>query len=146
VRFRALLWAVRQARTLPPLPGARALGRAIEVDPLLPASFYAAIGRRVLGGLAVRADRLERLVASVRERARTGRFPVDAALASLAGLGLADLKHVLPALGYRVVVEGGVELYRARNRRAQMPQFPAGRRPAPGDGHPFAKLKELKFA
>src|SRR4029077_9461248 len=84
VRFRALLWAVRQGRPVPRLPGARALGRAIAVDPALPASFYAALGRRVVGGLAIRPDRLERLAAAA--RSRKSPFAGDAELAGLAGL------------------------------------------------------------
>ena len=53
---------------------ARQRGKAIAVDPELPASFYAAIGRRVIAGLALRPDRLERLAAAARTRARLGRF------------------------------------------------------------------------
>src|SRR4029077_20512804 len=86
VRFRALLWAVREGRRVPPLPGARALGNALAVDPTLPVSFYAALGRRVIDGLALRPDRLERLSAAARERSRSGPFAADAALASFAGV------------------------------------------------------------
>ena len=74
-RFRALLWAVRHGRAVPPLPGARHRGKAIAIDPDLPASFYAAIGRRVLGGLALRPDRLERLAASARTARVSGALP-----------------------------------------------------------------------
>ncbi len=47
VRFRALLWAVWHGRTPPKLPGGRRPGKAIAIDPDVPLSFYAAIGRRV---------------------------------------------------------------------------------------------------
>src|SRR6185503_14722856 len=67
-RFRALLWAIRHGRAVPPLPGPRHRGKAITVDPDLPQSYYAAIGRRVLDGLALRPDRLERLAAAARDR------------------------------------------------------------------------------
>ena len=60
LRFRALLWAVRQGRDTPALPSARRLAKVIEVDRDLPASFYAALGFFVADGLALRADRLER--------------------------------------------------------------------------------------
>src|SRR5439155_1558437 len=92
VRFRALLWAVRHGRVVPPLPGARHRGKAIAVDPELPISFYAAIGRRVLGGLALRPDRLERLAALARDRARAGRFRGDAELAAIAGIMPGELR------------------------------------------------------
>jgi ATP-dependent RNA helicase SUPV3L1/SUV3 len=142
VRFRALLWAIRQGRSVPRLPGGRALGKAIAVDPALPHSFYAALGRRVIDGLALRPDRLERLAATARRKMRGGPFVADADLAGLAGVTPSDLRRVLIGLGYRATVRDGVELFVARPRRLQR----AGRRLAHSDGHPFAKLKQLKFA
>jgi len=141
VRFRALLWAVRQGRPAPRLPGARSLGKAIAVDPALPASFYAALGRRVVGGLAIRPDRLERLAAAA--RSRKGPFAVDAELAGFSGVALADLPQVLAGLGYRAIVRDGAELFVARPRRPKPPRPHALTR---GEGHPFAKLKELRLA
>ncbi len=146
VRFRALLWAVRHGRAVPRLPGARSRGKAIAVDPDLPASFYAAIGRRVIAGLALRPDRLERLAAAARGRARLGRFAGDAELAAIAGVAPGELRGVLLALGYRAVIEEGDEFFIAKPRRRGAPP-PIGSRPKPPrEGHPFAKLKELKFA
>jgi ATP-dependent RNA helicase SUPV3L1/SUV3 len=146
VRFRALLWAVRHGRAVPPLPGARHRGKAIAVDPDLPASFYAAIGRRVIAGLALRPDRLERLAAAASGRARLGRFTSDPELAAIAGVAQGELRRVLLALGYRAVIEAGDEFFIAKpRRRGAGPQV--GSRPKPPrEGHPFAKLKELKFA
>jgi ATP-dependent RNA helicase SUPV3L1/SUV3 len=145
-RFRALLWAVHHGRAVPPLPGARQRGKAIAVDPLLPPSFYAAIGRRVLDGLALRPDRLERLAATASIRGRLGRFAAGAELAAIAGVATAELRRVLLALGYRAVVEEGDEFFIAgpRRRGAQL-ALHARPRP-PREGHPFAKLQELKFA
>jgi ATP-dependent RNA helicase SUPV3L1/SUV3 len=144
-RFRALLWAVRQGRPVPPLPGTRALGKALAVDPALPVSFYAALGRRVIGGLALRPDRLERVAALARERGRAGLLAVDAELAAHAGVALGDLRRVLLGLGYRALIRDGVELFVARPRRLNGAARVPARRSAP-EGHPFAKLKEVKFA
>jgi ATP-dependent RNA helicase SUPV3L1/SUV3 len=145
VRLRALLWAVWHRRAAPPLPGARNRGKAIAIDPDLPASFYAAIGRRVLGGLALRPDRLERFAAAVRSRARSGRFAVDAELAGLIGAAPEALRGVLLALGYRAVIEDGTEYFIARPRRRVLAQrLRAGAKPR--EDHPFAKLQELRFA
>jgi ATP-dependent RNA helicase SUPV3L1/SUV3 len=58
VRLRALLWVVSQGQLSPKLPGGRRSGKAIAIDPEVPLSFYAAIGRRVVAGLALRPDRL----------------------------------------------------------------------------------------
>ena len=144
-RFRALLWAIHHGRAVPPLPGARSRGKAITVDPELPPSFYAAIGRRVLGGLALRPDRLERLAKAARDRAPLGRFAADAELAALAGVAPGELRHVLLALDYRAIIEAGNEVFVARPRRRGAQ--PLRSRPRqPREGHPFAKLRELKLA
>jgi ATP-dependent RNA helicase SUPV3L1/SUV3 len=143
-RFRALLWAVRHGRGVPPVPGVRRHGRAIPVDPDLPVSFYAAIGRRVVGGWALRADRLERLAAALRQRARSGRFAADAELAATAGIAIGELRRVVTALGYRAVIQGEQEFFIGKPRRRDVPE--KIRRHIPRDGHPFAKLKELNFA
>jgi ATP-dependent RNA helicase SUPV3L1/SUV3 len=145
VRFRALLWAVHHGRAVPAVPGARSRGKAVAVDPELPLSFYAAIGRRVFAGWALRPDRLERLAAAARERARAGRFTGDSEMAALAGIGAAALPSLLRALGYRSVIADGEEFFVAGPRRGS--RQPARRGRPPGrEGHPFAKLKELKFA
>jgi ATP-dependent RNA helicase SUPV3L1/SUV3 len=144
VRFRALLWAVRHGRAVPPLPGARRQGRAVIRDPDLPDSFYLAIGWCPVDGLALRPDRLERLAAAARGKARNGPFAGDAALAKAAGVVPAALRSVLIALGYRAVIEAGNELFVSGPRRRGAPQ-PARVRRARHD-NPFAKLRELKFA
>ena len=145
-RFRALLWAVRQGRPLPPLPGAKAMGKALIVDPQLPASVHGALGRRVVDGLALRPDRLERVSAAARERGKAGPFAADAELAALAGIAAGDLRRLLLGLGYRMLVREGAELFVARPRRLNGAPLRGQRRGADPDGHPFAKLKQLKFA
>jgi ATP-dependent RNA helicase SUPV3L1/SUV3 len=143
VRFRALLWAIREGRAVPRLPGAKSLGKAIPADPDLPVSFYAAIGRRVIAGLAIRADRLERLAAAARAKARAGHFAVDAELAALAGIPVEAAPAILAALGFRI----------AAGKTESVVVAPPKRRPPPRteprrahEDHPFAKLNELKFA
>jgi ATP-dependent RNA helicase SUPV3L1/SUV3 len=147
IAFRALLWAVRYGRLVPPLPRGRKHGRAIPVDPVLPESYYAAIGRRIVDGLALTPDRLERLAAALRQRSRGGRFAADAELAAIAGIAAADLRRVLPALGFRTAAGQGDELVVARARRRRPARAESTRVPRPtGEGHPFAKLRELKLA
>ncbi|HVB17673.1 MAG TPA: helicase-related protein [Stellaceae bacterium] len=146
LRFRAMLWAIRHTRAVPPVPGLRNRGKAIAVDPALPPSFYASIGRRVIGGLALRPDRLERLVAAARVRARDGRFAADREMAALAGVAPENLRGVLLALGYRAVIQDGNEVFIATPRRGAARQGPGARSGSAREGHPFNKLKELKFA
>jgi ATP-dependent RNA helicase SUPV3L1/SUV3 len=146
MRFRALLWAVRQGQPVPPLPPARRLAKPIEIDPALPASFYAAVGFRVLEGLALRPDRLERLAAAARRLARRGPFAARAELAAIAGAEPLALRRLLAALGYRVVIDAGEETFMARRRRQREISKDSRRRAPVGEGHPFAKLRELKLA
>jgi hypothetical protein len=122
------------------------MGRALPVDPALPASFYAALGRRVIDGMALRPDRLERVSAVARDRARSGPFAADAELASLGGVALGDLRRLLLGLGYRATTRDGAELFVARPHRLAGGPRRAARRPPAHEGHPFAKLKQLKFA
>jgi hypothetical protein len=147
VAFRALLWTVRYGRSGPPLPRGRKHGRAIPIDPALPESYYAAIGRRIVDRLALRPDRLERLAAALRQRSRGGRFAADPELAAIAGITVTDLRRVLPALGFRTAAGEGDDLVIARARRRRpVRSEPARARRVAGDGHPFAKLSELKLA
>ena len=146
MRFRALLWAVRRGRPVPALPATRRLAKAFEIDPSLPASFYEAAGLRVVAGLALRPDRLERVAAAARRLARRGPFPAGAELAAVAGLRPAALRRLLLALGYRAVITGGEETFIPRPRRQRKTNQAGDRRERSVDGHPFAKLGELKLA
>ncbi len=102
---------------MPQLPPARRLAKAIETDPALPPSFYAALGFFVAARLALRADRLERLAAAARRLARKGPFAADERLASIAGVEPGGLRPLLTALGYRAVIAAGAETFVARPRR-----------------------------
>ncbi len=145
LRFRALLWAVRHGRDTPALPSARRLAKVIEVDRDLPASFYAALGFFVADGVALRADRLERIAAAARRSSRNGPFVADDRFAAVAGVEPGALRRLLTALGYRAVIADGVETFVARPRRRR--ETAAGRSAhPPREGHPFAKLRELKLA
>jgi ATP-dependent RNA helicase SUPV3L1/SUV3 len=146
MRFRALLWAVRHGQPVPPLPPGRGLAKPLEIDPVLPGSFYAAVGLRVLDGLALRPDRLERLAAAARRLARGGRFAAAPQLAALAGAEPPALRRLLSALGYRAVIDGGAVTFVARPRRQREIRNSVRQRGPAGEGHPFAKLRELKLA
>jgi ATP-dependent RNA helicase SUPV3L1/SUV3 len=143
MRFRAVLWAVQHGRPGPPLLSKRYLTKVIEIDPALPVSFYAAIGLRVLNGLALRPERLERLAAAARRLARVGGFSADDELAAIFGVERAALRRLLAALGYRSVIRAGEEKF-SRPRRGQRDLIKSRCRPA-AEGHPFAKLRELNL-
>ena len=145
LRFRALLWAVRHGRDTPALPSARRLAKVIEVDRDLPASFYAALGFFVADGLALRADRLEELRPRRGGRAGMAHSLPTTALPRSPGSSRRALRRLLTALGYRAVIADGVETFVARPRRRR--ETAAGHSAhSPREGHPFAKLRELKLA
>jgi hypothetical protein len=144
MRFRALLWAVQHNRPVPRLPPSDRLAKVIEVDPALPPSFYATIGLRQLGSLAMRPDRLEKLAGAARRLARRGPVAMGE-LAAISGINRQQLRRLLVALGYRAVAEAGGESFvaRPRSRRKGGNGRPRLRM---DEGHPFAKLRELTLA
>jgi len=144
VRFRALLWAVQHSWPASPLLSKRELTKVIEIDSAFPASFYAAIGLRVLRGLALRPDRLERLAAAARRLARFGAFSTDDELAVSLGLERSALRRLLAALGYRAVIRAGEEKFVGPRRRQRDVAKRCHQAPT-AEGHPFAKLRELNL-
>lgn len=138
--------AVRQGRPAPTLPSARRLAKPIEIDPELPTSFYAVIGLRVLNGFALRLDRLERVAAAARRFTRQGPFPAVAELATTVGVDPPALRGVLGALGYRIVIGAGEETFAPQPQRRRETAKGSRKGRQTGEGHPFAKLRELKLA
>ena len=146
MRFQALLWAIHCGRPIPPPVSARRFAKPIEIDPSLPTSFYAAIGLRVLDGVAMRPDRLERFAAAARRLARGGPFIAGPELAAIGGVEPTALRRLLAALGYRAVVTGGEETFIPSARRRRAMDKDHRRRTPAEEEHPFAKLRKLKFA
>jgi ATP-dependent RNA helicase SUPV3L1/SUV3 len=144
VRFCALLWAVQHGRQTSVPLSKRYLAKAIEIDPALPVSFYAAIGLHVLGGLALRPDRLERLAAAARRLSRSGPFAANGELRAILGVETPALRQLLVALGYRVVIRAGEEQFTGA-RRSQRHVIKSCHRQPTAEGHPFAKLRELNL-
>lgn len=146
VALRALLWSLSHGAVLPaplPPPGRVSLTCADGAS----SEFYAAIGYAALGGRALRVDRVERLAAAARRLSRQGPFAPTPELATLAGCPIAELTQLLPALGYRAIVEESGVTFVARRRAGTTKRHPAGKRTRSlGDDHPFAKLRGLRLA
>ncbi|MDJ0949292.1 MAG: helicase-related protein [Alphaproteobacteria bacterium] len=155
VALRAVLWAAHEGRdAVPPSPAGPSSAAAEGV----PARFYDACGYRLIGGRAVRADRLEKLAGEARRLARQGPFAVTGSLKSAAGCDGAALIPLLTHLGYRMREDQGEPSFvpkgtprkpskdRAGESKRKKPR-PAARRSRSKRGHdpdsPFAKLKEL---
>jgi ATP-dependent RNA helicase SUPV3L1/SUV3 len=142
----ALLWCIKAGRAPSPLPPRRPA--SLVRDPALPADFYHAVGYRLAGPLAVRADALERLSDLAHRLADQGPFlPVEALRQCIQCDG-ATLPAVIAALGFRSVEEDGELRFHARARTKD--QRPARRRRAKKVSRhhpdsPFAALRDLKF-
>ena len=136
LRLRALLWCVHDGRA----PVAPPHGRAsIAVSAEADAAFCRAIGYWPLGGRAIRVDRLERLAAALRRRARAGPFRLDDRLRRIAGCSLRELAPAVEALGWRAVEAGPEDERRYARRRRRRPVV----RETPAAA-PFAALARLK--
>jgi ATP-dependent RNA helicase SUPV3L1/SUV3 len=84
-----------------------------------PADFFEAIGYPVRGGLAVRADILERVAAQARQLGRAGAFCPAPEMLSLLGLGVEPARRLLLGLGFQPVGdESGAVVARTKPRRS----------------------------
>ncbi|MHA1537829.1 MAG: helicase-related protein [Alphaproteobacteria bacterium] len=147
IRLRRTLWAIHAGSDGLAFDAGALVVRA---EKGVPASAYLACGYRLAGGLAVRAERLERLANAARKLARQGPFAPTPALAAAGGCRLEELEALLTSLGYRARKDaGGVAFHRrpggARGKGKGGPKRPRGggkRRGNPPDG-PFAILRDL---
>lgn len=146
IALKTLLWAIHHDMVdlvTPPSPGRL----SVALDPAFPEDFYETIGYRVVGKLAVRADRLDRLAAAARRLMRQGPFLPDAKLRALIGCRKEELASVLTAMGYRAQESEDGQCFglqaRAKGKRRVKKHAPA-KTEAAADS-PFAVLKELRF-
>lgn len=101
VRLRALLWSLYNGQPLPaPVPRDGAMSAVVDTATANP-DFYRAIGYPVYGTRAVRIDMLDRVINSVYDSARDGKFQARHAQAEWMGVPIADLYGVLEAMGHR---------------------------------------------
>ena len=76
------------------------------VDPAtINPDFYRAIGYPVYGTRAVRIDMLDRVINSVYDSAKDGKFQARHAQAEWMGVPIADLYSILEAMGHRRIVK-----------------------------------------
>jgi ATP-dependent RNA helicase SUPV3L1/SUV3 len=141
----ALLWCIKAGRAPAPLPPRRPA--SLVRDPALPADFYQAVGYRLAGSLAVRADALERLSLLAARLADQGPFLPVEALRQTIQCDMAALPSVIAALGYRSIEEGGELRFQAPAKRKTRQTRRGRARKAPKHlpDSPFAALRGLKF-
>ena len=144
-RLRGMLWAIHSGQPifdLPP-PGRIAVAVAGREDGG-PAAFYEAVGFRVLAGMAVRVDMLERFSAEAKLLARQAPFTAPPGFLSLLALPQEQARSVLLALGYRLRPgAAGSEPSYLPPRPARAWAKQTNRRPAKDvEASPFAALKQ----
>jgi ATP-dependent RNA helicase SUPV3L1/SUV3 len=141
MRLRALLWSLRHRASIapPPAPGRVSLAPSEGVG----AEFYEACGYRVIGGLALRVDMLDRFALRLRNESRAGPVALTADHLSMVGLAAENAAAVARSLGYRSVeAEDGVKFIPRRDRTGRRPR-PVGPARHERPDSPFAKLREL---
>ncbi|HXQ65715.1 MAG TPA: helicase-related protein [Alphaproteobacteria bacterium] len=150
IALKTLLWAVHH--DMVDLVAAPPAGRvSLALDPALPEAYYEAIGYRVKGRIAVRADRLDRLALKAQHLSRQGALAATPALLSLIACRKEDLASVLAALGYRKEGSEGEERFvrtgrgGERSRRHRRAAAKAAEAAAQAPDSPFAVLKELRL-
>jgi ATP-dependent RNA helicase SUPV3L1/SUV3 len=153
--LKQLLWAVHADQPLPPGPPGRPL--SYRPESALPEPHFLALGYRLIAGLAIRTDALERLSKAAHLLARQGPFAATDTLAATIDAAADDLGVILPAIGYRRHVSDGQSTFMSprHSRKGEVatagdPASPRTRRPrrqrpaTPGDS-PFARLSQLRF-
>ena len=105
---------------VPTAAAARRMAKPIAVDPALPASFYAAIGRRVVGGSRCGPTGWSGSPPR-RGASRPRSVHAGAELAAIAGVD-DRLRRVVATLGYRAVIESGKVIFIARPQRQRDPK------------------------
>ncbi len=146
VDLRARLWAAAKGLTAPPpVPPSDRTWARLEAESVVTPDFLDAVGFRVVGPIAVRADVLERVAARAWASAKQGPFASPAHWPDLPGCGPGEISAVLAALGFERVGQGEKTLWRPRRRRParESPPSSRGRRPARGQDSPFAVLEKF---
>ncbi|MEJ2121286.1 MAG: helicase-related protein [Alphaproteobacteria bacterium] len=150
IRLRRLLWAAHAGEKAPRFDPKAA---SIRVKAGTPDGFYLACGYRRVNGIAVRAERLEKLADTVRKSARQGAFAATPAFRAILGCEEADVEPILRFLGYRAqpAEDGGsaktFEPARKQAKRPAKTSRPRKKKKKPRQGpnpdSPFAGLRDL---
>ncbi|WP_181905435.1 helicase-related protein [Aestuariispira insulae] len=163
IRLRAVLWAVWSGVEIPAIPN-----RARPSLPLdyAPSEIWPRLGYVAKGPLALRQDRLEHLLATLRAAARKGPFAIDGDMLKTVGCSQENMVAMMKDLGTKPAGPEHPDCYlmRGKTGRKQPNRAKMGRKPSknaqnsvPGSkGHrrkkktvsespnsPFAALKEL---
>lgn len=107
IRLRGLLWSLYHDQALPaPLPKDGAMStivptRLSDSSEGANREFYRAIGYPIYGPRAIRIDMLDRVINSIYDGAKDGKFQAKHAMAEWMGCPIADLYAILTSLGHK---------------------------------------------
>jgi len=157
VDMRGLLWGLYHDTSVSLPPQGRV---SIANDKGMPEAFYQAIGYRVMGGLVIRIDMVERIASLAWDLGKKEPLVITPDLLSLAGCTTEQMTEILKRLGYVLRTKGEVVTFRFRHQRksgkpeqntpvvskSKKSDRPAQRSKVEVDENsPFAKLRELQF-
>lgn len=110
VRLRALLWSLYNDAPLPAQVPADGIV-SVKIDETLnpDPAFYRAIGYPLYGGRAVRIDMLDRVISSVYDNAKDGKFQARHEMAEWLGASIENLYKVLSDMGHTKVYDPAEE-------------------------------------
>ncbi len=101
VRLRGLLWSLWNGFDLPAeLPSDGAVSVKVDSE-AVNKDLYFAVGYPVYGPRAIRIDMLDRVINSIYEHAKDGKFQAQHAMAEWLGCSIEDLYAVLSAMGHK---------------------------------------------
>ncbi len=109
VRLKAMLWSIFYGAELPadvPADGIVSFRVEGELEgKKLDERYYRAIGYPLYGGRAVRIDMLDRVINSVYENAKSGKFQARHEMAEWLGCSIEDLYKILEAMGHKKIYD-----------------------------------------
>lgn len=109
VRLRALLWSIFQGQPLPPKVPADGIVSVKIEDENAHEDYYRAIGYPLYGGRAIRIDMLDRVISSIYDGAKDGKFQARHQMAEWLGSTIEDLYKILEAMGHRKIHDPATE-------------------------------------
>lgn len=118
VRLRALLWSIYQGQALPPSVPADGIVSVKIEDVNANEDYYRAIGYPLYGGRAIRIDMLDRVISSIYDGAKDGKFQAKHQMAEWLGSTIEDLYKILEAMGHRKIHDPATEEGKVENSSA----------------------------
>ena len=149
VQWRSKLWALYNDMTvpLPPGPGLVTVPNSSDYPP----RYLEACGYYSLGGRAIRADVLDRVVRDLQRQSKSGPIEIGSQQLNLLGLSQSNAHPIFIALGYRPTRSDKGNVWKwvgqpdGKSRAKRAPPIKSRKSCEIDEASPFFKLQELDF-